>query len=1378
MGDAPEKQSQDVKIRPDRKKNFAAPNRARSRARFKTGKIELERKIAEDKSSIKSRSSQLTVCLLLLVSSISCISPFLSLHLRHRVGLLLFESILVQLRASLLSVIFCSTILVVLVIVVVLFINRKYSHTKDIILQKLLRILISLFALLSAIAYLSLVLVVPHLVQIQRMPMVTFDCEANLITVENCNQQFAIQSGELAYLDALGELVFGREVGSEKLIEKLNCLKYNSKQLESLAAPTRFLLHNCALVCLPQRRQYHQFSDDLNGVSQQGDLPNKNRFTAPYDEDRGADMQSYQVDKRLTDSSNSNQVSLKICFTGEFSGGSTYKQFCVTNLVNPMQSKNQQLSKTLTIGQLNAMLRQLNPTEEDQGQPSLDGFEADQASDNNSFGDRATTHYINPVVQFESHFKNWPQMGSETSSNDDSFVRSDAQQSLDSDEEPAWCRFKPIPPFVVNDKPFNDIQCSLEHEYTMSTISSAPDADARSSLPDQIYLKKSLKPEAPKPLSEDESPSVSNNERCNIQCKVNILYQVQRHIQQSNGKLKDLHYYLPLKQCVVITGNGDKLRTSNYYIFFRNIADSSLALVFIFLDVFLLLESIDTQRYQLEARKSRLIGLLVVIIVIPVLASLLLNIGLSWHVVGRNKSYSSSDTYLVSFVQDKLLPTVKDLLERIWVGSVSGAAGNKRRPSMRSGTRLQTNSSDSMIAEDLTSVEPSPTEKPLSYLITDDYMIPFLLYTIFMLALSVRSLSLPIVASSSPLVRVSSSEELGLSPTKMLSPSKSELELDSYRTTKHKQVSKKVNQLVTGREIPETDLDSSNELRKKKVSLILITLTAIFMGALFSTANIAETPILEETLLTHQQSPQSSLRSLYMNSNSWYILIAKSCINGLILMIVILLSNEISIYFSHLSPFKATSSSSNAIKEFQIHQNEVKLLLQLSISLLVYSLRFYALSAIDLSLKIKWLLILLFYMGELFNFPLVWFAISARLQEIVHELRLCRSSQDPSQKSEFSKSDHLLAQATLALAYFVIGRAIALFAHSFYESLYLYSENIDWFITSFYGESRSTSQDLSGKLKLNLQSSYNGTSNPNRQIDRQETLFSPLPGELQTYLYASRLFLKYISILCSIIGFALILKLISIKYVLWKEAKTKIRHRAAKDSESEHIDDRLSIDLKRIRKPPMGGLTLHQGSGDDPMSRVPSPRAKILFHYNTKHSDEEDDSSVEGSFEPEMGSVLDPRKFEPRPVRGELRIPIEVEQEPDNIGRHYFEGKNSTEVAQLPNDDTIEMTVRRHTKKVRIFEDCEDWPSSDGDERTIVKAAEEKEVIQPAKRRKNITFAPTATLIGDGRTSSRQVDTNAAGRHSQLVAVARKVPSASPEPSIGDTSDSDSIDDQ
>lgn len=714
---------------------------------------------------IERRSRKVTVCLICLISSITCLTPFVSLHLTQRVGLLLFESDLIQLRSSLYTVIVC---LIVLVLVfIILFFNYVKTDRRSLIVQKLIKHSMGAFAIISAISYLSIVLIVPQIRQIQRMPLATFDCNANLITIENCQQQFTTKGGEQTLPEAISELLSGDLNGNnQRLIKKLNCLKYNDKELDSLQVPTRFLLHKCGLVCKPQRQQSHQFGDNLNRDQTNQDwsvtmpkLPEKNIAEAKITLESGQNPTiSTQQEQQASSSyrplvppyhndlieaqkknlylnhltythnasaplpakedhpsttktvyesmnedgeqrDNQQQVSLKVCFSGEFSGGSNYKQFCITNLANNVHGQDH----TLTVGQLNAMLRRFMPTSGDVSAAEQQEIPIDaRATRHSSLINEAdqSTQYMNPVVQFESHFKNWPQLSRSSLSQpfsgnglDESLLGGqviNGESENNGNSHDGWCSFRPIPPFIVNNKPFSDIQCSLEHEYTMTTGPSLDSVSFSGRGADKIYLKKSSS-------AEGGTGSVTR-ERCNIQCKVNILYQV--HMSSSGGGARrrssrhrdstsstkdkdddstssaktdaydDLHYYLPLKPCLIVSDDGDKTTTSNYYLMFRTIGDSTLILVFILLDLFLFLESIDTKQFQLEAKRVRLIGLLLVIAFVPLLIALLFDLISVWQ---PNQLYNKTrkDGYLTAFLSDRLIPSLIDLFSSSTSGSTS-----------------------------------------------------------------------------------------------------------------------------------------------------------------------------------------------------------------------------------------------------------------------------------------------------------------------------------------------------------------------------------------------------------------------------------------------------------------------------------------------------------------------------------------------------------------------------------------------------------------------------------------------------------------------------------------------------------------------------------
>ena len=280
---------------------------------------------------------QMTLSLVCLLGSIASLAPFLELHLTNRIGLLLFESQVLQTRSTLFAVIITLAVLVVLglIIMIIIMSKRGASQRSDCFhqinqsIQKLLRLSSGLLAILSILAYLSVALIVPHIQQVQRMPLASFDCQANEISIENCPQQFASELGNLFgeqqdYDGFNGEHLeqdgrrdeFGADLmlsnlwlplkrmlvgdlngNSERFIRRLDCLRYNHRNLRSLRVPTRFLLHKCGLVCRPHREQVRQFSYDLNCDKQESQFnglasnytPPRRPLIAPYSQPRGLD---------------------------------------------------------------------------------------------------------------------------------------------------------------------------------------------------------------------------------------------------------------------------------------------------------------------------------------------------------------------------------------------------------------------------------------------------------------------------------------------------------------------------------------------------------------------------------------------------------------------------------------------------------------------------------------------------------------------------------------------------------------------------------------------------------------------------------------------------------------------------------------------------------------------------------------------------------------------------------------------------------------------------------------------------------------------------------------------------------------------------------
>lgn len=1447
--------------------------------------------IIEINQRIQQRSRKLTLCLLSLVAATSCLSPFVSLHLTQRVGLLIFESDLVQLRSSSYSVVICLLVLVTLYLIIIFIIERNTDriNKRAWLMQRVLKQSIGFFAIISALSYLSLTLIVPQIRQIHRMPTATFDCNANLITIENCHQQFTSSKGsEQTIFEAISELISGNiDRNNERLIKKLNCLKYNDKDSEGIEVPTRFLLHKCGLVCKPHRQQLHQFSDDLNReqqinnhwsqvtssvVDQQStiattDTPENNiskHLVPPYinkavdntlSADRhyiyhnasSPDSSHYETTKISDDNEQSSgQVSLKVCFSGEFIGGSNYKQFCITNLASHGAQ-----GQTLTIGQLNAMLKTFipNPSQltninhhSDIDSTFYSGKMSEKNIENSieveETNDQAT-HYVNPVVQFESHFKNWPHLPM-------------ADGIIPEDSEDSWCKFKPIPPFIVNNKPFSDIQCSLEHEYTMTTgpspdsISLVDDGRLESrSRTNNIYLKKS---------STQSTDSINSNsvkserrERCNIQCKVNILYQVRVNKNRAtssalnsfkeNDSLENnhLHYYLPLKPCVIVSNDGDKTKTSEYYVFFRSIGESSLLLALILLDLFILLETIDTKQSQLEAKNVRFIGLLSIITLLPIIVAIIFDLTFHYYPNFNNfmtNNYVNNNRregYLITLINERIVPSILDLFT-----SSSSSMAKRRKTQSSSQSVINDNlvSSDTQSRQNYSLSSPvfdqSSEKKHLltsNYIpIIDSFILPLFIYSIFMFIFAINAFLIPVFFSPAPLMRVSSTEELGMVSSQK--NGKERARIDKLMIKDQGQKQQHQHQANS-----ENQTHNHNLIRRRFITkMISLYLICLFMGIQFNLSQHTQTPILIEsfgnpTIITASQSYPFV----------WFTFGTHSSAAIFIFIMALIFKNEASSFYSNFSPFKTTASAS--LDSYEIKRNRIRFLTYISLSLIVYSFRYFAIAGMNMRNKFKFIVMFLFQVAELFNFPITWFVLTTRAHEMITEHRVRKQLQDSKlnnfptnhhhQKSPTNDSKalnlHIITQSSLALTYFVVAKSIALFLHSIYVSLHLHSDNIDWFITSFY--------------KLNKQQSGTNTTSTRGVGEKSESLFSPLPGERQTYLHASRLFLKYNSLFCLISGSIFLVVFLYFKFQIWSERKRTADISQSNRSTNDSIDERLSLDLMRIHS--NATRTIHSRSNlgqrssselridGQNGSRSTSPRAKILFHYNLDREAGSSDSSA-SSFRDRMNrqkkikhnmtqSIIDHDKGESsvaingrdiesrRRQHKELRIPVQIEQanNDDNFGQIdssdlQVNEDGSEKVANI--ETTTERIVHFRNKRVRIFEDVESGSEIDGlDERKNQVLHEEDVVaIEPRPptlrlnsqrpesssssslwerggkvrhgqetgrtnhKKRSISFAPNATLIDEDGISENL------GEKPYTMAAPKR---ASPEPSIGENED-------
>lgn len=1379
-----------------------------------------------DGNQIRSRSKRLTWCLICLIGAIFSLTPFLSLHLTQRIGLLIFESDLIQLRSSLFSTIICFLFLVILDSIITLLNSRK--KRKSLLLQQLLKQLIIFATIISLLSYLSLALIVPQIRQTQRMPIATFDCNANQIIIENCHQQFVTKNGEQKIFEAINQLFLNELTNTnERLIKELNCFKYNNREYESLKVPTRFFLHKCGLVCKPHRQQLHQFSDDLNrdqtidALTQSNQAPNllrqqfqSKRLLAPYNQ---PDFILNQADQNTSSSnqdqsSNSGLVSLKVCFLGEISGGSNYKRFCIENLTSGTgaTSSSHQQEQALTVGQLNAMLRKLTTSDDlvsSNGQLNT--------NTNNSINNKRvfiekrmgqlepqmmaqneqTTHYVNPIVQFESHFKNWPHLShTNTLSNSFSSIANHHSNSLSDDQdENSWCKFKPIPPFIVNNKPFSDIQCSLEHEYTMTAV---PRGVGTNAAAERIYLKRSSIEDG----SADES---FTRERCNIQCKVNILYQI--HLKDDSSKESNSKdsYYLPLKPCLIVSGYGDKAKTFNYYLIFRSLADSSLFIAFILVDLLLLIESIDTKQFQLEGKKFRLISIILAITLLPLVVALLFDLATIWL---PNLSYKSREGYLIAFLNENLIPSLSNIFAQIQ--SIVSTDSKRRLED------LDNIKSDSNLSSNETIVNRQQQQQ--QHVNVDSYLVPFLIYATFMFTVAINSFKMPLVAFTAPLVRAASTEELGI--TKSLNSKVAKLPSKSSKISSNQEMNPQIDQI--------SQSSSTAISSRQSFKVMTFAMLTLFMGLEFNLSQFTQTQILIESfgiqsdLLQVQNQQQAAF---------WFILATHSSGVLLILILVLLFSDEMSAFLSEFSPFKPIEVDDKMTKR----QTEVNFQKNLCVSLLAYSLRYFVLANITHASRMKWPLVFLYQASELLNFPLTWFALTARAHELIDEhpdfQRARKMSLGDAETGAFN--GHLLVQSSLAFVYFVLGRLLALFVHSLHASLNLHNDNVDWFVTSFYGSGSNNNNNHNNNKQMmptsNVDLKQTGGNN-STSTKSPDALFSPLPDERQNYLHASRMFIRYNSLICLFFGLILLVAFIYAKCLLWSEQKRLNQSRnkttaQAADQQSDLLDEHLSLDLMRIHsnnartgQQQTPTTTTHPPRPKD-HSRLPDDetegqRARIHFHYDLGRRDSSASSSSSDRHGLEWPRrVSTERNATQNKIIGhnrvlhELRVPIALAEEPESIEE---DEEGSGNVDEPVYEDNIERITRIRNKRIRIIEDGPVRPLIEGNFNSTI--PNDAEIIMmttsppppqfadnyddehrqlnnkhagskqsaTSERNRRITFAPTTTLIGESeiygsRQLGRQTRTQASGapmdnRKRMAASVARR---ASPEPSIGDVDD-------
>lgn len=1196
---------------------------------------------------IQARVRRLSLGLFCLVGSISCLAPFLSLYTTNRIGLLLLETELLQMRSSLYATLLSFLILVSLGLVIYYFVISRLGislHRRNFLLQRILQISSAMFGVISLLGYLSIALVVPHIKQTQRMPLANFDCQANEISIENCQQQFATSnlyaSSNSDYslinrmFNPIERILFGDlnansyDDGGDRLIRKLDCLKYNHQDLRALKVPTRFLLHKCGLVCQPQRQHLHQFNDDLNSFSHEGYqqvIPSLNqntsrrRLVAPYiSQVPGGDRPQSEQGGIIDGFNNpSNVVTLKICFSDEVDGiGSNYKKFCIENLTNQGQSaatratrdtktfaesnspedsssaltnpevrtgtsgyRQQRLSTILTRFSQNSdddddthdvhgeQIKNEDKHEHrirDTNRASIENESKRNIVQANPIAAATSNHYVNPIVQFESHFKNWPHLKSRPEYEADLATDTNHRVSNDlyssTSRRPSelsnngWCKFKPIPPFIVNNKPFSDIQCSLEHEYSITTSSQLQYLNSGQTNADGLILLK----KSPNNDSEHTTSS-SSRERCSIQCKVNILYQV--HLDSSSSRLnaqQDKHisdflakpernYYLPLKSCLFLQGLGDKERTSNQYLLYRSIADTSLLLTIILIDLLLLIESVDTNQFYLEGKKVRLSGILASLLILPMFVALLFDMVATW--LPKYTQHGRDNGYLISFLNNQLVPTISDTLSSLYHYISSSTSSRSQYRDYLNETISNT------VNNNLRSFSSGQD------IVVDNYLVPFLIYAILMFIFTLIVAKMPIITSDSiSLLRAASTEELGLveglknSDEGDLDCTEKTLKVKTNPTIKHSTNS--LDRIMKLRNAKKnTTKQNHRQSRKPSERVVYLALLTLFLGLQFNLSQMTQTNVMIETFELKNDLKQQDSSPKHSNSYStlWFIMATQSTGSLVILLIVIIFSDEASAFLSEFLPFKSQKEDDKDGQNADRKRKDAKFKFYLGISLTSYAARYFILANLSQTDRMRWSLVFLFQVIELLNFPLTWFVITAHAHDMLNGqlAHLTNNPESTGQKKDSQAQTmkllyvHMLIQAILAFVYFILARFLALFLHTLHASLHLHSDNIDWFIETLHKENtmdgvlskttrtHSPKNTTSSSTTSTTRQEYNNDSNEATLLDQQTPLFSPLPSERQTYLHASRLFIKYNSLVCLLLGIVLLTAFFHLKYELW-----------------------------------------------------------------------------------------------------------------------------------------------------------------------------------------------------------------------------------------------------
>lgn len=1106
----------------------------------------------------------------------------------------------------------------------------------------------------------------------------------------------------------------------QSISDSMKLLKFNSEQsVDNNRVPTRFLLNKCSLFCDKRTHEAKQFNDDIHIVDSDKQSNQKDNISS--------------FNQILTSSTEAkrHQISIKICFAGEHNTGNNFKQFCVTNLINnnneenekltnkDIQNQNKQLSRqqvddilisgSLSTHQANNSSH-INEKDNQNDQSFVSYDKASYLSETKSPASSylaavksQMTHIVEPTISFESHFKDIT--NDRYYNHEDINIQEEQKRNFAYDiQESQRCSLRPIPPYVVNNKPYSSIRCSLAEDYTFGSEVSS----------ENIYLRKAH-------MSHQNEPSVSSSamsSRCNIQCKVNILYQVRieeddklnregnLRFKQSNNvngqNLSHLHYYLPLRSCLIIS-RGNKLTTIRKYFYSRLLMDCSMLITGLLLLELLLVECLELKK-SMESR-ARLLALLLPFLIFPFCISLAMqlyeaNLGSEGYVLFKSSSKSSVIASSIMTPGVNASSVCRNNFIPIKIKNLIYCKPNPELQAIKDiqhVTPASTSSHESKAANMSSHIidKKKVVDEVEQFLIIDKHIIPFLMSSSFLFILALGSYSLVTPTPQSrvkfPIKRISSAEELGL--TRKTDYSSKNSSIGRYNIPR-----KDVNQSY----LPKSFV---NFISLEQFSTPIYMLLLIYLGSQFdywqfvcsdlllNYVPYSSNQITSNQARIEQQVFTSSKSLLVPNIIRYTIPVSVILIVSITINYILASSRKGKLStIKSLLLLKSKMASNNKNSKMSVLISKFRLSIIdfcLALSFFTYWLRLrvwstsspstYLFSSlpptVTLPASSAWSYSrsaaqVLLQVMDIFTFPQLYLIISGRFSQMITTNTATKRSKT---RKRYAVNNMVVINCLLLLSFFGVGRLVTQLTHSIHLTYLVLTDNVRWYLQEF----RLLQQRLlRSELKVQETSQANNTTNNIEAEFQKSVFFSPLPSEFESVVYSSKQKAAIDSWLCLVLSLILFTKWANAVFISWVNIKQndviskegvgkKIKKADKVDIESgqDITDKQLEDDLKLLRQ---------SSKFDDKVEKFP---LKVYSRYETT-----DDTSGEQLLLPPPPAQFAPvNKHQTRKKEHQAKEDIKTISHNSDDQVTNLKGRTGSKVVGkkveflLPNDEKVDV---------------------------------------------------------------------------------------------------------